>query len=354
MVSNYLRGLSSLSLKTLAVVGAIFAVLATDSLTASAQTPPSVIRLPGTAAYRNVLEDGDLLVLADYYVAWAEGTQPSTSVADEFIFRLTQEEDVLAVNPLTPFFDYDRDGARDGYGAGIGSFYLSPARTAELTWTNAAGEWIEWPPSGTLTVNLLYKPPTTPASRHVLTDSFFEGDALGEDLIMTVAALGTIWAVELVSGDGVLTSVGATYLLAAVPGFGRMAPELAIQSVGEFQFPNENEELGQFAARAGDDFEDAPSWWGGAFEELDKSFGLPSGLSVGLGMVILAIVIIVGASKVWGGEGVRYALAFCLALLLPVGIAVGVIPGEIGFTVLALLLMLAIAIKVRDWIPSGG
>ena len=105
---------------------------------------PDNLQITSAQVYRDLVETGDLLMLAEYNIEYA--TTPVDSADINFLTRLLQSNTTLGTNVPYPF-------NTEGYGQGAVSIYLSQTETEASGFTDSSGVYSAWPIAG-LTVKL--------------------------------------------------------------------------------------------------------------------------------------------------------------------------------------------------------
>lgn len=323
-------------------------------LTAQAEDPPDTLTFEATgvgagsavAAFRDLLADGDLVVTAQYNIAYA--TLPADSADVNFIGRVLELTPLttLGINVPYPFNDA-------GYGKGVISWYLSPDETAAAGYTTS-GVWNEWPISG-LAVDLSTNPTVfdpadqraTTASGGSISYSSGEGtdtnrEQLATKIIAIARGLEADWGVSLVDEAGRLNATGGTYFQLAIPGSLSMAPNAFGTSSTSPNVPTPAPTVGgpgTLADTAEHRF-DGVFWLTPALNGLGATIGLPAGAFQGiLSALLIALSAGIGL-KTGGSLGAVVGFALGAGLILPVFSVLGFISwayGAFGMLVLVVL-----------------
>lgn len=213
---NKSRGLKRLKKALLAkILALVLFVLIPASIAYAQIAYPDVYNIQDTQVYRNVLETGDQLWMVTFDLDYT-GANPAERADEAWIVRLMDgAAEVAAVVP-NPLHD-------DGYAPGLVSMYLTPAEavpwlSANISVVMTGNPTLTWaggvPPVATDNiVDLWSSSPEniTPRIRVIATD--FEND-WGLDLI------------ELIQGEGKLTSTGEQYFESVVDNLRTIASDL--------------------------------------------------------------------------------------------------------------------------------
>jgi len=263
--------------------------------------------------YEDVVESGDLLILAPYEITIPGGT-PSVAAANEYQFIFRDGTSWYQVSqPVST-----SDNGNKGYEKGLSAFYFTAAqvRSYGLTFNSP----------GTYTVELdSVNGIQNTTSTNIVWRSNANTD-LTADLSAIAADLEQAWVIDLIQ-DGRLTSLGQSYFTDVLPSLSRMIPDFMALSVDRA-----SPVLITHATDASDD--KAAFWDGTVAADGFTAFGLDFGMTsmqfrTSVTLVIALLIIVAGLHKdvpAW------FALAAA-------GIWVAVSP-EIGMAPMALSLLL--------------
>ena len=343
--------------RTLAMTAVLVAALLPFSARA-APAAPDLLALDAdhVTAYRDLLEQGDMLVVALYEIAYA--ALPTGDVSVNFIARLVDsDDDILAAAAPYPY-------NRSGYGKGVVSFYLTAEQTEDAGFTNSAGAWSSWPVTGIKAVlqgspQVFATVPSTTQTLGASAHATGSGGAtnrtqLSREIVRLAAELQSAWGVALlVQGQPRLNATyGTGYFSLAIPGLHILAPEaLPVTSMSPVP-PEAVSGIGDFA-EAARDRDKTNKVWGQGFRQLATDFGLPVGIIGGIALLVVAIGLIALMAQRFGAGGVGLGLAIGVAILLPVGMNTGWVPWEFGAFALALIVSGALIKVVKDQISTS-
>ena len=298
-------------------------------------------------ALRDLLETGDMLVLASYNLAYA--TFPVDNVDVNFLAQLKNGATVLKTSTPYPYND-------GGYGKGVISTYLT---AAEVT----AASLGAWPFAG-LTLTLQGNPTiftTVPTTTHTLaagnytTGSGFDTNSafLQAQVLAKAAALQSSWTLVLLTDTGRLdVANGAPYFTLSVPNLRIMAPDAFSVATEAPNFPTPVPTpggAGTLAQQSEDRF-DSTFWLTPAFDSTGTTLGLPNGAFGGFLVLILIVVLTVVGLRSAGPTGGLIGFAMGVTIVLPVvGFYGGFIPGAWALLSIALVAMAAVGKMAREY-----
>jgi hypothetical protein len=167
--------------------------------------------LDDAAAYRNVREQGDFLVVVPYEITF--DTLPAQLASQEY--RALFQEGAFTLMSVRPAST--SENALAGYGDGIVSFYLTAQQA-----TAAA---IEWDVSSKYTITLEAINGSQTASTTSIVYDPADNEALLGDMRTLAQFLETRWGIDVIAG-GRLTVIGQDYFEAVVPFIQEMLPDL--------------------------------------------------------------------------------------------------------------------------------
>lgn len=179
---------------------------------------PTSTSIDETYAYRNLIQSGDILVLAVYNIAY--GTIPPESIDDTFIFRLIDTDNTTELGSVLAYPYND-----NGYGQGIIAFYFDNATAP--TWgesyiVRVSGNPVYFtdPPESNFVI---------PSSAYYsLSTQDANQTALAARIISIANGLEIAWTDTLTTdtdaGGTVLDSSGQLYFTNSIPGLQSMAP----------------------------------------------------------------------------------------------------------------------------------
>ncbi len=200
---------------TILIVVLMFLVLASPALAAVAQ--PDSLSIDTVFINRNLLETGDMLILAAYNIAYT--VIPTVRADQAFVFRLIDTDESTQLASILPYVFND-----NGYGQGMVSFYFAaadaPAFGVEY-FIRISGNPAQFTSPPAENFKIL-------ASDYTSATTTLDNQAEVADNIRTIArGLEIAWSLTLLSEQDqgtVLSSTGESYFRNAVSGLQAMAP----------------------------------------------------------------------------------------------------------------------------------
>lgn len=262
---------------------------------------PSTLEIAKAQVFRNLVSDGDWLVVYEYNIQFGAADWPSATynVNNTFTFRMMDNTRQISSSQPYPYFQIVPGVSGYGYGHGVGSFYLSAeeASASQLVWDHPYSIRIDTNPMY-FTATSTYVSYNLTASNYTEDDKQSQNqDALQSYIVETLAPdLTNEWAVVLVT-DGILNSVGQSYFERTIPGLSTFAPKLYSLSITN---PTLSNKIGTALA---DIWENR--WEGTDFEQnvlmkLEDKFNISwSFVTTCIMLIIWAIFAAYGAIK-WG------------------------------------------------------
>jgi len=211
-------------MKRRVIIAAVLAFLLVlvVAVPALALDAPDSMSIVSAGVYRNLAEDGDMTVVFQYNIAYADFPEDVTAAASIFL-RLYSADGLtlLAAKAPSAFFNY-------GYGLGIASFYFS---------ADDAPAW-----GGAYIINIAGNPAlfdplptpanyTLPASDYATSEDQAENQALLTSYVLSCCdIIEKAYPAYILSGSTdvgkVLTALGEVYIRAVIPGAATLAPQL--------------------------------------------------------------------------------------------------------------------------------
>jgi hypothetical protein len=234
-----------MSIKIISALCLVCCLISIFSLPAYAVlVPPTTIEIEAgsVGGYRNLIEPGDVLIIARYNINWSGNysNQPTVPIYDTFYFNWTDSDgNCTSYSTTGPVFPINNCG----YGKGIVSWYWDASETC------GNSTWPPWGDLGNVTVTgtgLFGGSP--PTSTYTMTSSDWCPYSLPQDsrqnlyeyIVDNASILDMDWnnwlvmqgyssrEVDLLQymspGYTVLTSIGEAYFLAAIPKLRTMCP----------------------------------------------------------------------------------------------------------------------------------
>lgn len=182
-----------------------------------ATDPPDTLEIRGAAAFRDLLETGDMLVAVHYNIDYSITGEPSDTARDLFLIRLMEGADELGVVTPYPFYN-------DGYDQGIAALYWSAADAP--AWEGTYMVRIQGNPAA------FASPPSV--SQALSTWSGVEGQgpnqqALHDWMVSAIQSLESNWSVTLLEASDsgyIVNATGHAYITGAIPGIQQLCPSL--------------------------------------------------------------------------------------------------------------------------------
>lgn len=346
-------------MRFIAVLLPIVAIFGTVTAPVFAQADPDNLTVERELAARNLLEDGDLLVIIEYNIAYT--TAPSDTADINFVSHLRNSSDeIIGSDTPYPFND-------NGYGKGIMSFYLSEDETASEGFTDGSGSYNSWPVSD-LDVVIQGNPAKftpVPSIEVTLTSGdYTDGsttttnlDQLATEIKTIAGQLEAAWQVDLLSESGRLNSTGSEYVVVAIPEARRMAPSAfsIITTSPTFPTPQPTPGGSGTLAETAETRFDGTFWITPALERLSGDFGLPDkampGFATFLVMLTTMGLFVVGAEKrdISAQKALTAGFIVCLVVILPTSMLIGWVPWQWGILVLGFVSVAAVIKVVFNW-----
>ncbi len=314
--------------------------------------------ITNTYAYSSVAEDGDLLVVSAYEVEWV--TYPDDAIDTiPYVFTLYRDTDPPSIAGRSiprAFYDAESgvtqptEGHPDGYGDGLVALYLT------ATERDAAG-LCDGSDCGPVAahVALMASPLTgvmTRAGDTIATTDYRTKENLPGALLGAMSALQGKWRDEpQLTVNGVLTDVGEAYLSRVIPNLRAVAPSLHASSVSQPELPDGRIYGAGSVGRTAEDRGGSDSIKQ-ATDELGELLGVDGVFVRGLLTAAFAIGVVAAMVATVGNGGLLVGLAIDVTLVLPVALAMGMVPFEAGIASMAILGAVALMLKVRDWVPT--
>lgn len=220
----------SILLALLMLVGIALPVFAINE----PDTPPQV---SAVYVYEDLLEDGDVGVLIDYYLDYA--STPNTTATDAFMAVFIDTDGVTQLKASAPYTFQD-----SGYGRGLIWIYFEPDEVTAYGITSANEAlydiWLAGNPT------LAWNPGPDPPKTIVGIDYWQPAGSSAETLLALrilyyADQLELIWALDMIEQTALgnrLTTVGESYFENVIPDLRDMAP--ACFSAGEYDPTIEN------------------------------------------------------------------------------------------------------------------
>ena len=299
---------------------------------------PDNLQITSAQVYRDLVETGDLLMLAEYNIEYA--TTPVDSADINFLTRLLQSNTTLGTNVPYPF-------NTEGYGQGAVSIYLSQTETEASGFTDSSGVYSAWPIAG-LTVKLEGNPTVFTSPEDFvwgLTSGDYssgEGQAvnqfqLSSEVLRIAARLQAAWGIDLLTSQNLLSDVPAARFMATQAfSVSTVPPSVPTDATASAD--------GTFAVQSATRF-DGTAWLTPAFDSAADDLGMPRGSIQGLLIFIFVLVLIYMGSRMEGTQGSLVGFGAATLIVLPVSMILGFTPWAFGALALAAALALAI-IKV--------
>ena len=284
------------------------------SVAQAAPAQPDTLTIDDVQAYRDLSETGDLLLIAEYNIAYA--VLPADTAQVNFLFRLRDSSDAtIATNTPYPF-------TTDGYGMGVASLYLTAAQVT-------AASLGAWPFSG-LDVLLQGNPAiftTIPTFEFPLSSGDYSTGSgqetnqtqLTTELVSIASSLQTAWDVTLLTNEGnrIDSGTGSLYFSLAIPGILQLAPSAFAVSSETPTF--EDQTFTDTLADTADARFDSVGWLNPAFDQLADDLGLPRGMLQGLGVAVLILGMgLFGQKQLGGTTGASAGFGLGIVVILPV------------------------------------
>ena len=178
---------------------------------------PDTLKVIDCAAFHDLLETDDMLVVVHYNIDYSVTGEPSEPADELFIIRLMDGSDELGA--ITPYPYYN-----DGYSQGIAALYWSaddaPAWEGAYT-VEIQGSPVAWatPPDTSLALGDWTEVDSDAANQQALYDW----------MLNAVQSLETNWSVSLLESTDagtVLNETGTSYLNGAISGLMALCPSL--------------------------------------------------------------------------------------------------------------------------------
>ena len=266
-------------------------------------------------AFHNLLETGDMLVVAHYDIHY--DTLPTTSVDKYYHFKIYDTDGITTLAMASPYAYYN-----SGYDQGVVSWYFSAA---------SAPTWGE-PYTISISGNPEYHTAPIPAISYGLLSSDYSSyttqadnrDALGDYILSIAHSLQSDWGYVMSSTTDVgeiLSTTADSYFRSTIPCIAYMAPQIfAIQnSTVDWGTPLHpgTTQADTYASRY------AGTWVG---DILDNTFlGLQGNMWTGFLIVLLCLVIFVISYRMFGttipaliGSYILILMGFLMGFMAPV------------------------------------
>jgi hypothetical protein len=341
MVGTRSSGTKALSIALAAFLALLVTFTQVLPTAAQAAPPaPDVINLEDVAAFQDLLETDDLLVVAYYRIAYT--TIPDDQAGINYLVQLKDSSSSL-LGTNTPYAYND-----SGYGYGVVSVYLT---AAEVT----AASLGAWPYSG-LTFTLQGNPSvfaTVPSDVHTLISGDYstgEGNATNKTqlaawVLQYAASLEETWQLSMLTDSGLLNaSRGTPYFIQAIPGLRNMVDTIFSVSSESPVVPTPAPTPGGPGTLSGDSATrfDGTFWLTPAFNGTGTTLGLPNGAFQGIIIFIMMVVFAWGGQRIGGGRGAFTGAAIALACV-PVAMVLGLVSWAYGVLALAVLAVAGLA-----------
>jgi hypothetical protein len=339
MVGTRSSGTKALSI-ALAALLALLVTLTQVLPTLAAPAAPDVINLEDVAAFQDLLETDDLLVVAYYRLAYT--TTPDDQAGVNFIVQLKSSAGtVLGSN--TPYAYNDT-----GYGYGVVSIYLTAAQVA-------AASLGVWPYSG-LTLTLQGNPSifiTVPSDVHTLISGDYstgDGNAtnkaqLASWVLQYAALLEEAWQLSMLTDTGLLNATrGTPYFIQAIPGLRNMVDTIFSVSSTSPTVPTPAPTPGAPGTLAGDSATrfSGTFWLTPAFDATGATLGLPAGAFQGVIIFIMIVVFAWAGQRIGGARGAFTGAGIAIATV-PIAMILGLVSWAYGLLAIAVLVVAGLA-----------
>jgi hypothetical protein len=341
-------------MRRLSVTIAVALLLLFPAVVSAAPLAPVTLAFDETSsdvvAFRDLQATGDMLVAAEYNIAYS--TTPADSTSVNYIFRLKNGTTTLATTTPYPYTD-------SGYGKGVVSVYLTAAQVT-------AASLGAWPFSG-LTLELSGNPtifttvPTTTLTLASGNYSTSSGQSTNQTQLNTKVLgaanlLEIAWGVDLLTDTGrINATAGAIYFTNAIPDLRLMAPDAFSVSTETPTVPTPVPTPGGAGTLAGQSETrfDGTFWLNPALDATATTLGLPVGAFAAFMVLIMIIGMAILGLKIGGNGGALIGFALAITVVVPiVGIYGGFIPPAWGLLSVALVAVVAVLKMAREWVPS--
>ena len=200
----------------LALVLLVFTALPVFAI-ADPDSPPQV---SAVYVYKDLLEDGDLGVLVDYYLDYA--TLPSETVTEAYLAVFVDDDGATQLRSVAPY-----TFVNSGYGRGLAWIYFTAAEvtTYGISHANEAlyRVWLV----GNPTLSWVGDPPKTTTGIDYWQTTGTTATLLALRVIYYADVLELIWSLDMVEATPLgnrLTSTGESYFLNVIANLRTMAP----------------------------------------------------------------------------------------------------------------------------------
>ena len=320
------------------------------SAIAATAAPDGLFELSSTRtkAYTGVVEDGDLLFVSQYSVAYT--TVPSDNIDKTFLVNVKDSGGTtFGTNTIYPY----RTG---GYGIGALSIYLSKAQVdvaslGTYPYTGVSMEIVGNPLKFTSVPSTTYSLATTDYSTPA-SDSLTD---LRNDVIQIAKSLETDWSVTLLTDANLINNAdGETYFLGAIPGLRTMIPTAFVLASEPVIIPTPAPTIGApgTLAQVSTDRFDTTFYLTPALDSMGNTLGLPNGAFQGiLGFVLIALVSYWGL-RYGGSQGALMGFSVGIMVVIPLFMFAGWISWAYGVIALATIAIVAVFKFAREWMTS--
>ena len=183
--------------------------------------------------YRNVLETGDFLAIAQYNVPYA--SPPTLDISQTFLFRFMDQTNTVELG-VVEAYPYHAGG----YNKGVVSWYW-PASTAPA-WNQPYNIKIQGKVSAFASPHVYNSPVPLTAYSPLTLNSAIQTD-IGLKIIIIGNSVGTAWnllLVQAIDTGTYLTSDGQAYLSVVIPGLQNMCPPIFQVQTGDPTYTTDN------------------------------------------------------------------------------------------------------------------
>ncbi len=307
----------------------------------------TIVQVNDVSIFRNLLETGDFLVLAEYRIEYT--TLPSEHAGEAYIVRLLDGTTEKARNTPYPFNDI-------GYGYGVVSMYLSAAEftSSALTWgTSGYTVRLEGNPGLTFTGGPQGYDETIAAGDYSTGSTAATNIAqLGTEVIAIATVLQQQWQITMLTeaGNRIATGNATSYFTLAIPGLRSMAPDIFEVTTTAPTFTDDVHP--STLANTSRDRYNAVTFLNPAFNSLADDMNLPHGLIQSLLVAVGILTLVVVGLKLGGGQGAVLGLGMGIIIIIPTAMWAGLIGWAAGALALGIIAVLAVLRVARDWVGA--
>lgn len=201
------------------------------------EQPDDPPQITAVYVFEDLLEDGDLGVLIDYYIDYTIAGIPPETVTESYLASFIDDDGITQLGTIAPYTFVYAGYTDKGYGRGIVWIYLTAAEVsaAVINKANMANHEVWLMGNPTIESGWTGDPPKTVAG----IDQWWETDDADPAVILAdrvkylAQQIETAWGYDMIAGTTLgnrLTAIGELYFPNAINGLRTMAPTCFVVS----------------------------------------------------------------------------------------------------------------------------